>query len=330
MQLIAVEQYQITHPHIGVSIRQTQDDAVVGRMHLSIEAVTLLQTCGDGHGPRLVNASAERGVHDDAPIAVFLPTTFHDEFTVVGHDASRFALFGQQCGQIADGVAVKSVVPQSPLRRCGEFRFSDGAVRSGGQFTAQLADETSFRHAEMVITSILVAMPERQTSRAPGSRQHHDTVVGDLLDLPCRSAQGDDVPDPGFVDHLLIQLPHFARPRAGAFFGEHDGIHATVGNGAAAGDCETRGTGSGGDKPRFLVVLQRRPECGEVLAVVGAGHHAHGGVEHGTFKIAERRGSAYHGIPFVRFEVVHRRRRDRLLREHIQWIADDAQWFEIP
>ena len=58
-----------------------------------------------------------------------------------------------------------------------------------------------------------VALPEREPARRARSGGDQHLVVGDLLDPPARGAEGEDVADPGLVDHLLVEL---ADPAAGA------------------------------------------------------------------------------------------------------------------
>ena len=51
-----------------------------------------------------------------------------------------------------------------------------------------------------------VARPERQSAGLPGRRGDQHAVVGDVLDAPAGGAEGEDVTDPGLVDHLLVEL----------------------------------------------------------------------------------------------------------------------------
>ena len=172
-------------------------------------------------------------------------------------------------------------------------------------------------------------MPERQSGGTSWSRNHHHTVPGDFLDLPGRCAEGDDVSDPGFVHHFLIQLPHFAWARSGAFFGKHHGVGSSVGYGASAGHGQSLSARARGDETRLFVVLQWRSEGGEILAVVGTGHHAHHSIEHGSVEIFEWRGLAHGHVPVVWFQIIHRRGGDGLLGKHVQGGAWNGQCFDV-
>src|SRR5699024_10147843 len=52
----------------------------------------------------------------------------------------------------------------------------------------------------------LVPVPEGQPTRLPRSGGDEDLVVGDVLDPPRARPEGEDVADPGLVDHLLVEL----------------------------------------------------------------------------------------------------------------------------
>lgn len=109
LQLFRVEQQQLADRQVAVAVREADDDAVVGRVYLPIEPVSLFDTCGDGHGPWFVHASAVWRVDDHTPIAFFILAAFDDQLTVVGNRSRGGALFGKQVGKIADGVAIQSV-----------------------------------------------------------------------------------------------------------------------------------------------------------------------------------------------------------------------------
>ena len=173
-------------------------------------------------------------------------------------------------------------------------------------------------------------MPEWQPRGTPGSRRDDDAVARDLLDLPGGGAQCDHIADARFVDHFLVELadPLGARARVG--LRKHHRVQPAIGDRAAAGHGQTLRAGPCGDDVAVVVPDQRRPERRELLALVATGHHGHDRVEHASVEIGEWGRPAYRGIPFVRFEIVHRRGRHGLLREDVQRIAGHRQWLEFP
>ena len=50
---------------------------------------------------------------DNAPVALFVPATFDDQFTVIRDYAGDGTLLFEQVGQISDGVVIESVTAQS-------------------------------------------------------------------------------------------------------------------------------------------------------------------------------------------------------------------------
>ena len=278
-------------------------------------------------------------VDDNAPIPTFILTTFHHEITVRRNHTCRLALFVKQFGKIAYGIAVKTI----PLQTlCGltiepHFRYSLDRILItilrwfvSVQSLAEFACQTPLCQSETIIATVLIPMPEWQACGTAWCGNHHYPVSCDLLDLPSRSPQGDDVSHTGFVYHFLIQLTYPSRARAGAFFWKYHRVHATVRYGAAAGHCQTLRSWTCGNQPRFFVILQRREECGKVLTVVRSCHHADNRIEHGPIEISERRGTTHEVVPIIRRKIFHGRGRNGLLCEHIQRIAGHAQWFYSP
>lgn len=75
-------------------------------------------------------------------------------------------------------------------------------------------------------------MPEGQTTRHAVGGADQNPIEGDLLDPPTGGAEREDVADPGFVDHFLVEFAD-----AGRFLANHvDGEEAAVGDCAAGSD----------------------------------------------------------------------------------------------
>jgi hypothetical protein len=89
--------------------------------------------------------------------------------------------------------------------------------------------------------------------------------VGDVLDPPAGRAEGEDVADPGLVDHLLVEL---ADPTARALADQEDPEQPAVGDGSAAGDGERLrrdgGDGAAGRGPGRLGGEHGRTRSGGV------------------------------------------------------------------
>jgi len=146
-----------------------------------------------------VHLQAERGVQHHPPVAELVSEPL-DEEGAVGRDLTgRGALLGEEGQEVVNGPLVEAAGPAAyPGLRVGERR--------------DLAQERADRLTELGRPAEAVALPERQPPRFTEGGQHEHPVVGDLLDTPARRAEGENVADPGLVDHLLVELPH---PAAG-------------------------------------------------------------------------------------------------------------------
>ena len=162
-----------------------------------------------------------------------------------------------------------------------------------------------------------VAGPEGQPARLPGSGGDEDAVVGDVLDPPAGGAEGEDVADPGLVDHLLVEL---ADPAAAAPFSpdQEDAEKAAVGDGAAAGHGQALGTGAPGQLAGDAVPDQSRAELGELVARVAPGEQVEGRVIGAARERRERRGPAYDVEELVDVPGVEGGGGDHLLREYVE------------
>ena len=78
-----------------------------------------------------------------------------------------------------------------------------------------------------------------------------------------RGAEGEDVADPGLVDHLLVELADPAAALLGVGAGQEDPEQPAVRDGAAGGDGQPLGAGAAGDRARHAVPHHAGPQLGE-------------------------------------------------------------------
>ena len=173
-------------------------------------------------------------MQDHPPVAELVLEALNHQGPIAGDDAGGFLLFGQVAGEIGCGPAVQA-------DRC---QPGSGVVVAGG---TNFAAEPAQRPAEFGGTAQRVALPEGELAGLSEGGGDQDSVVGDVLDLPARRAQGEDVTDPGFVDHLLVE---FAHPASAATLvlgaDQEDPEHAPVRDGAAGGHGQALGAGPAG------------------------------------------------------------------------------------
>ena len=60
-----------------------------------------------------MNTAAEWTQQYDAPTAVFIACALHDKGLVAGNRTSGGLLFGEQAGQVGDGVGIQAVVVET-------------------------------------------------------------------------------------------------------------------------------------------------------------------------------------------------------------------------
>ena len=111
----------------------------------------------DRQRPRRVHLGAERGVHDDPPVAELVPEALDDDGPVVGHVPGGLALLVEVGEQVVGGPVVEPG-RRDPLA---------GGVR--GQ-RAELADERADGAAQLGGATQRVAVPERQLARLRRAR----------------------------------------------------------------------------------------------------------------------------------------------------------------
>ena len=186
------------------------------------------------------------------------------------------------------------------------------------------------RHAEGIIAPVALPMPERQACPSSGRRHHDHAGVRDFLHLPIRGAECDDVTHPCLIHHLLVELTNPSRTCSRLGLGQHYSVETAVGNRAAAGHREALCTRTRRDHGRILVEHERWSKCREVLGIIGAGEHAHHGVEHRPVQRGEGGGASHRRIPIIGGDGLQTGGRHGLLREHVQRIHWHMQWFNRP
>ena len=177
------------------------------------------------------------------------------------------------------------------------------------------------RRAEFGGPAETVAVPERQPARLSvgGADQH--PVERDLLDPPAGGAEREDVADPRFVDHLLVE---FADP--GGLLADHvDGEQAAVGDGAARGDGQALRAGPAGERVGVAVPHQPRAQLGELVGRVAAREQVERGLVRRARQGREATGAADRVEPVVDVERFERAGGDRLLGEDVERVGGDAR-----
>ena len=246
-----------------------QHDPVIGRHHLPLQAVPLLDAGTDRECPGRVDPLPQRTVQHHPPVAELVQEPLHHQVLGAGYGTCGFPLLGQVGDHGAGGVLVQT--------ECGEPLAGGGLLQAG-----DLGLETGDSSSERRWPAHPVAVPEGDTTGQSEGGGDADAVVGDLLDPPGGGAQGDHVPAAGLVHHLLVQLTD--PPGLGVVVPGHD-VHreqAAVGDRAAAGDHQALGAGPGRERAGLAVMDQPRPQLAEGGGGVAAGQQVDGLVEGGA------------------------------------------------
>ena len=295
-----------------VGVRQPQHNAVVGVHDLGVHAVPLGEPGAQREGPRGVDLGAEGGVHDDPPVAELVPEALHDDRAVVGDVSAGLALFGQVRQDVVGGPGVESGCQQPQpgvvLREC-----------------ADLAKERPQRAAQFQRAAQLVALPEGQTARDSGGGGDQDPVARDVLDAPGAGAEGEHVPDPGFVHHLLVELADPAAALLGVRAGEEDPEEPAVRDRAPGGDGQALRSRAAGDRAGDAVPHHARAQLREGVGRIAAREHVEHGGEGRLRERGEGSGAADRGQQVVDLPGVEGHHGDELLREHVEGIGRHLQ-----
>ena len=292
-------------------IGDPEDDAVVGHHRHRVEAVRGGQPGAHGLRPRPVHPRAERRVQHDPPVPHLVAEPLHDQGRVAGHVAGRLALIGQVPPEVGGGVGVEA----GGVQARGDLRLRPGR---------HLAQEPAERAAEFSGAALVVAQPERQPAGPAGRGRDEDAVVGDLLDAPAGGPEREDVTDPRFVDHLLVQLAD-----AGGLLPHHEHAEqAAVRDGAAGGDGQSLGAGAAGEGAGVAVPHQAWLELGEVRGRVLAGEHVEGGLERGPRQTGVRGGAPDGREPLLHVDRLECARGHGLLRQHVERVGDHREFLD--
>ncbi len=320
-QVGRIEQEQFRAWRCAAAVGHADDDAVVAGHHGRIDAGLLAQARSHRQRPGIVHAAAVGRMQHHPPVAEFITAALDDQAQVGRQHTGGLLLFGHERQHVADRAFIQAAIAQ-PGEQCR--RRLGSATTLGLEFRQEGAGGLP----QLGRAADAFAPPERQSRRAPRRWRHHDLVKGDLVDAPGRCAEGDHIIHPRLMDHLLVQLADTARSRLFFAFGQHDGIHATVGNGAAAGYRQLAGARTCGQRAGLPVPYKPRAETGELIGRIAAGQHVHHRVEGTARQRAVRRSPAHACEPGLDIEWLHRYRSHGLLGQHIERIARRIEGFD--
>ena len=248
------------------------------------------------------------------PVAQLVAEALDQQRGVAGHDLGGGALVVEQLPQVVDGVVRET--------QLGTAYFEGITVHPG-----QLTGEPTHGLTQFGRASRVVAAPERQPRRLPGSRDDQHPVVGDLGDAPTGRAQRDDIAGPRLVDHLLVE---FTYPRRlFGLGGQVHGEHPAVRDGAAGGDGQPLRARAGGQRAGVPVVDQPGPQFGEIGGRVLAGQQIQGGLERAARQRGERRAAADHVEPDVGVERLQRTCGHRVLGQHVERVGGHPHGLDL-
>ena len=312
LDLVGVEQDRLGGRGL-VDLGQPDHHPVVGVHGLDLEAEALPDPGLDGLGPGGVDLGPEGRVDADPPVAQLVPEALDHDGAVVGQDPGGLALLVQVGGQVGGGEVVQA------------GRAEPLGPGLGGQ-AGQLAQEPAQGPAQLDRPPQHVAVPERQLARLAGGRGDQHPVVGDVLDPPGRGAEGEHLPDPGLVDHLLVQL---ADP-GGPLPDQEDAEQSPVGDGPAGGDGQALGPRPADQPPLDPVPVEPGPQLGELVRGVAARQHVEHAVQGAAGQLGERGRPPDQGLEVVDGPVVHGHHGHDLLGEHVQGVAGVAHGLDGP
>ena len=218
-ELLGLEQEQVGTGRLVLHHRHAQHDAVVGGHRGAVHPVALVQPLAHGEGPRCVHRHAEGAVQHHAPVAKLVVETLHHQGRVTRNHLGGELLLGEVLDQVVGGEIVQAA---------GLAALGGGADVGRRKF----AHERPEGAAQVHRTAEGVALPERELAGLAEGGGNEHPVVGDVLDLPAGRAEGKDVADAGFVDHLLVE---FADPPPALGRGRLAGGLAVAGAARSAG-----------------------------------------------------------------------------------------------
>ncbi len=150
----------------------------------------------DSHGPRNVNAAAERCEDADAPVAEFVAAAFDDDGAIVGNLAGGGFLVVEKLEEVFGCVRIEIVFRDEA---CEGGRFWHGS-----QFTDKSADAT----AEFERAARAIALPEWHFAGFARGGFNEDAIMRDVDDAPGRCAQDERFVGMRLEDHLFVEFAH--------------------------------------------------------------------------------------------------------------------------
>ena len=199
------------------------------------------------------------GMQDDAPVSEFVAKAFDHESAVGGNVPGGLLLLFDEGDQVGDGPIVQPA---------GRDPLPDVRGRARCNFARECTD----RAPQFGRPAKAVALPKWNAARLAEGRGDDHAVVGDVLDLPARRTESEDVTHPGLVDHLLIEFADAAASsrlrRIGADH-EHSEQPA-VGDRSAGGHGQPLRTGAPGDGAVHPVPDDPRAQLGKFVRGVAA------------------------------------------------------------
>src|SRR5690606_28438101 len=198
---------------------------------------------------------SQRRMDADLPVAEFVTESLHQDRPISRYDLGGFTLLGQVGHRVVDSPFIQSGL--------GKPGTGHTVVQS-----AQLPGEGPDRQTEFDRPRRRVPFPEGKSARQSGSGGHSYLVVGDVLNPPRTGAEGDDVPDPGLVDHLLVELADAGPATLAGCVVIADQMHpeqATVRDGPTRGDRETLAARPPFDPSGVAMPHQPGTQLGELL-----------------------------------------------------------------
>ena len=286
-------------------------DAVVRPDRLHLDAERLPQARGERERPRSVHARAERREDAETPVADLVAEALDDDGPVRRHGAGRGGLLVQERQQVARGAIVEQMLVTKTRERL--------LLAERNELARCLAD----RLAELVRPADALALPERDRARHARRRRDEHAVARDLFDPPRRGAEQERLAGTRLVDHLLVELADTAAAV--------DEIHAeetAIRNRAGVRHREPPGAGATADDAGGAIPDDARPELGELVGRVTAGKHVEHVLELCPREVGEWVRAAHELVQVVDGDLLVRRDRDDLLREHVERIARDDGLFD--
>ena len=138
LDVVGVEDGEVGLGRLAGGVGQPQHDAVVGVHRGDVDAVALAQPGGEHQRPRRVDLRAERGVHDQPPVAELVAEPLDQQRAVVGQVAGGRLLLGEVGLQVRRAPLVEPGGPRplQPGLRGGRADLAQERARAPGRARA--------------------------------------------------------------------------------------------------------------------------------------------------------------------------------------------------